>query len=140
VRRQSIRRHGSACSCRGQPQGPLITGERPIFTVNKNAKRTHQQQTTTTAQLRPTAQQAAGLSTPRAILRLARGARCYTTKTPPRSRAGRPFARDSASLEPHVGPPPPARDAAPALPTRALNARARRGRPGQERILATLAL
>jgi hypothetical protein len=45
--------------------------------------------------------------------------------------------RDSASLDARVGLPPPARDVAPALPTRALNALAHRGHPGQERILAT---
>jgi hypothetical protein len=37
--------------------------------------------------------------TPRAKLRLAQGARRRNTKTPPRSRAGRPLGRNSASLE-----------------------------------------
>jgi hypothetical protein len=51
-----------------------------------------------------TAQQAVGPSTPRAKLRLARGARRRNTETPPRSRAGRPLGRDSASLEGYAHP------------------------------------
>jgi hypothetical protein len=73
----------------------------------------------------------------RAGLRLARGLDTPSCGTLPNSRVGLPLARDSASLEAHVGPPPPARDAVPALPTRALNALEHRGFPGQERILAT---
>jgi hypothetical protein len=67
-------------------KGPLITGGNPFSRNIKNAKRTHQRQTTTTARLTPTAQQAAGPSTP-------------SGENPPLSRAGRPLGRNNASLE-----------------------------------------
>jgi hypothetical protein len=51
------------------------------------------------AQVTPTAQHAAGPSTLRAKLHLARGARRRNTKTLLRSRAGRPLRRNSNSIE-----------------------------------------
>jgi hypothetical protein len=70
-------------------------------------------------------------------------------ESPPRSRDGRPLGRISASLEGRTPPRANLRLArgrpelvtpAPTPPTKALNALARRGRPGQKRILATPSL
>jgi hypothetical protein len=81
-----------------------------------------------------------GWTPPRAKLCLAQGLRAPSCGTLPRSRATCTLVRDSASLEARVGPPPQARDTAPTPPTRALNALACRGRPGQEQIHATPSL
>jgi hypothetical protein len=104
-----------------------------------------QKQIKPTTQKASLAHQTAIPSTPRANLRLARGADTAPQNSPPRSRAWRPFGVSlprSRALAPRAslrfarGLPPPA---TPRLlpPTRALNALTHRGRPGQRRIPAT---
>jgi hypothetical protein len=94
-----------------------------------------------TARATSTAHQAVGPHTSRANLCLARGLDAPSDESPPRSRAGRPIGRVSASLEgwtPHRASlrlargHPELKAPAPTPPTRALNALTRRGRSGQK--------
>jgi hypothetical protein len=118
-------------SCRGQPPGPLITGENHFFEkIMKRNKTRHEPQRHAPCGRSPkwkgpwpkeaaTAHQTIGRGTPGASSRLARGPDAPSGGSPPRSR------------------PPQTHDAP---PTRALKTLARRGRPGQRRIPALVGM
>jgi hypothetical protein len=83
--------------CRGQPQGsPKQPGKTAYF-----RKKQTQTNLKICVKINPQAHGPPNSrhSHPRAELRFARGARCRTGKTPPRSRAGSPLGCGSASLE-----------------------------------------
>jgi hypothetical protein len=103
-------RRGSGATVGDNHKGTLITGGNPFsFANNKNTneltnyklhpKTITARQQEPTAQATSAARQTINPSTPRAKLCFARRAQHRTAGTPPRSRAGRPLGRDSASLE-----------------------------------------